>query len=72
MMVGAGIGGGFEHTSELRPMKYEEAMAGPKAKYWDKAVNEENERLKHHAVFKAVPKLEVPKFARKLSPRLHV
>jgi hypothetical protein len=64
MTVGAGIGGGFEHTSELRPMKYEEAMAGPKAKYWDKAVDEEHDRMKHHVVFKAVPKSEVPKFAK--------
>jgi hypothetical protein len=27
--VGAGIGGGFEHTSELKPMKYKEANNGP-------------------------------------------
>ena len=34
MAVEAGIEGGFNHTSELRPMKYEEAMAIPKAKQW--------------------------------------
>jgi hypothetical protein len=27
--VGAGIGGGFENTAELKPMKYNEAMNGP-------------------------------------------
>jgi hypothetical protein len=26
-LVGAGIGGGFEHTGELKVMKYKEAMA---------------------------------------------
>jgi hypothetical protein len=27
--VGAGIGGGFKNTMELKPMKYEEAINGP-------------------------------------------
>ena len=27
--VGAGIGGGFEHTSELKVIKYEEAISCP-------------------------------------------
>ena len=27
--VGAGIGGGFDHTSELKVMKYEEAINSP-------------------------------------------
>ena len=30
-LVGAGIGGGFNHTSELCVMKFEEALAGPDA-----------------------------------------
>ena len=41
--VGAGIGGGFDHTSELRPMKYEEAMASPKAQLWGEAVDIEHD-----------------------------
>jgi len=37
LSVGAGIGGGFEHTSELIPIKYHEAMKkDPKG--WKKAV----------------------------------
>ena len=28
-LVGVSLGGGFENTAELKPMKYEEAMAGP-------------------------------------------
>ena len=43
MAVGAGIGGGFDHTSELRPMKYEEAMATPKAKQWGESVDMEHD-----------------------------
>jgi hypothetical protein len=32
--VGAGIGGVFENTVELNPMKYEEAINGPDGKTW--------------------------------------
>lgn len=42
-------------------MKYDEAMADLKAK---KAVSDEHERMKNHAVFKAVSLSEVPKFAK--------
>ncbi len=30
--VGAGIGGGFDNTMELKPMKYKEAINGPDGK----------------------------------------
>ena len=32
--VGAGTNGGFKHTSELKPVKYNEAMNGPDGKAW--------------------------------------
>ena len=34
--VGAGVGGGFENTAELRPMKYGEAINGPDGEAWKK------------------------------------
>jgi hypothetical protein len=39
--VGAALGGGFSNTSELHPMKYEEAMASPDKAKWEKAIKEE-------------------------------
>ena len=39
--VGAGLGGSFQNTHELKPMKYDEAMAVDKAG-WTKAVEEEH------------------------------
>ena len=33
--VGAGTGGIFEHTSELKPMKYNEAINGPDGEAWN-------------------------------------
>ena len=32
--VGAGLGGGFDHTSELKVMKFKEVMNGPESKKW--------------------------------------
>ena len=43
--VGAGIGGGFVNTSELRTVKYEEAMSNRKEKrHWQGAVLEEKSK----------------------------
>jgi hypothetical protein len=66
MMIGAGIGGGFTHTSELIPMKYDEAMKKDPVG-WTKAVDEEYERMKEHEVFKAVPKDSLPPGTKVLS-----
>jgi hypothetical protein len=40
-LVGAALGGGFENTAELKPMKYDEAMETPDAEGWKIAVKEE-------------------------------
>ena len=52
--VGAGIGGGFEHTQELHAMKFEEAMQTEDKKKWEVAVEEEYNRMLKHGVFKPV------------------
>ena len=67
MAVGAGIGGGFNHTSELIPMKYDEAMNGPDAESWKKAVHEEHERMIEHKVFKPIHIKDIPKWAKVLT-----
>jgi hypothetical protein len=59
-LVGAGLGGGFVNTQELHVMKYDEAMATPDAKEWEKAVDKEHERMVNSSVFKATPLDEVP------------
>jgi len=52
--VGAGIGGGFSNTSELRVIKYKEAINGPDREHWLKAIEEEHERMVKNNVFKIV------------------
>ena len=37
--VGAGLGGGFNNTSELRVMKYAEAVNGPDGNAWAEEVD---------------------------------
>jgi hypothetical protein len=66
MTIGAGIGGGFIHTSELIPMKYDEAMRTDKAG-WEKAVHEEYLRMIEHGVFKPIKKKDVPHGTKVLS-----
>jgi hypothetical protein len=59
-LIGAGIGGGFVHTSELKVMKFNEAMAGPNKKEWEKAVEEEHNKFKQYGVFETVKVEDVP------------
>ena len=43
--VGAGLGGRFENTNELHAMNYKAAMKTPDKKKWEKAVEEERDRM---------------------------
>ena len=52
MAVGAGTGGGFEHTSELTPMKHDEAVNKDPIE-WEKSVEKEHEHFVQHKVWKA-------------------
>jgi hypothetical protein len=63
-LVGAGIGGGFNHTSELKVMKYKDAIKGPDKKEWEKAVEEEHRKFEKYGVLKAVKIEDVPKSAK--------
>ena len=65
--VGAGVGGGFTNTNELRVMKFKEAINGPDAKHWQKAVDEEYERMVKSGVFKVIPRKELEAGAKVLT-----
>ena len=52
--VGAAVGGGFNNTAELKPMKYKEAMKCSYKDLWDKAVKEEHRKFVKCKVFKAI------------------
>jgi hypothetical protein len=65
--VGAGLGGGFETTEELRPLKYDEAMATEDREKWTKAVEEEYKRMVDYSVFEPVPRSGLPDGAKILT-----
>ena len=67
LAVGAGIGGGFQDTSELKPMKYKEAMKTKDANEWQKAVEQEHERMISRSVWKAVKRKDIPDTAKILT-----
>eukprot|EP00957_Ditylum_brightwellii_P016491 1239509-Ditylum_brightwellii.AAC.2 len=46
--VGVGLGGGFENTGQLKPMKYDETMATDKAPHQFKQVTKRNKDPHHH------------------------
>jgi hypothetical protein len=59
--VGAGIGGGFTNTLELKVMKYHEAINGPDGKAWKEEVRKEHQKMINKGVFELVKISELPK-----------
>jgi hypothetical protein len=57
--VGAGIGGGFDNTTELHVMKYDIAMQSPDSEGWKQAVEDEHQRMVDNEVWTPVPKSDV-------------
>ena len=60
--VGAGLGGGFKNTAELKVMKYAEAMQSDRVG-WTKAVEEEHQRMVSNKVWVPVNIVDVPKLS---------
>jgi hypothetical protein len=58
--VGAGLGGGFTNTLELRVMKYAEAINGPDGDAWAEEVDKEHGRMEKNKTWVAVKKTELP------------
>lgn len=58
--VGAGVGGGFENTNQLKPMKYDEAVSGPDGEEWREEIENEHNRMLKNKVFDVVERSELP------------
>ena len=61
--VGAGLGGGFENTKELKVMTFDEAMKSDDKKEWEKSVNEEHDRFVTNKCHKVVEAKDLPRNA---------
>jgi hypothetical protein len=61
-LIGAGIlGGGFDNTSELHVMKFDEVMSKDNKSNWDQAVAKEYERMRNHNTWQEVDCGTIPK-----------
>ena len=58
--VGAGVGGGYENTNELKPMTYAQAMKSADAEAWKKEIANEHNRMVASNVFTAVKMKDLP------------
>ena len=58
--VGAGLGGGFGNTSELRVMNYKEAMRSPDREAWIEEIGNEKRRFDKFKAVTPVPRDQVP------------
>jgi hypothetical protein len=52
--VGAGVGGGFKNTSELKVMNYKEAVNEPEDMRWRAEVENKHQRMLTNKMFKVV------------------
>ena len=58
--VGAGVGGGFENTKELKVMNYKEAVNGPDGMHWQAEVENEYQQMVANKVFEVVLRKDLP------------
>jgi hypothetical protein len=58
--VGAGVGGGFEYTKELKVMNYKEAVNEPDGVHWQAEVENKSQQMVAHKVFEVVLCKDLP------------
>ena len=66
-LVGAGIGGGFANTNELKVMNYKEAMQSPDRAEWEEEIESEFKWFEKFNVFTVVSYNELPNNAKVMS-----
>eukprot|EP01082_Thalassiosira_pseudonana_P000277 g29.t1 g29 contig1:64548-67487(+) len=64
MLIGAGVGGGFSNTNELKVMNYKQAMASDDADEWNDEIGNEHKRFKKFNAVTVVKRKDLPKGAK--------
>ena len=64
ILVGAGLGGGFENTTELKAMNFKEVMKGKNKNEWIKEVGNEKDRFDRFNALTSVKRRDLPKGAK--------
>ena len=65
--VGAGIGGGFTHTSELKTLNYPEAMTSEEKTEWEEEIKLEDDRMNKYNVWEPTPMYKEPENTKPLT-----
>ena len=66
-LIGAGVGGGISHTSQLKVLNYRKAMQSPDADEWRKEIQNEKARFDKYNALTAIPRDLLPKGAKVLT-----
>jgi hypothetical protein len=66
-LIGACIGGGIKHTSELKVLNYKKAMRSPDAKEWQKEIRNKKARFNKYDALTAIPRSLLPRGAKVLT-----
>jgi hypothetical protein len=59
--IGAGIGGGFENSMELKPMKYKVAINRPDGETWAEEIENEHNKMVMNDAWEPVKKTSLPR-----------
>jgi hypothetical protein len=65
-LIGAGVGGGSKHISELKVLNYKKAIRSPDAEEWCKEIRNEKARFDKYNALTAIPGSSLPKGAKVL------
>ena len=66
-LIGAGTGGGINHTSELKVLNYKKAMQIPNAGDWLKEIDNKKSRFNKYNSLMPIKRESLPKGAKVLS-----
>ena len=60
-LIGAGIGGGIKHSSQLKVLNYKKAMRSPDAEEWQKEIRNKKAQFNKYSALTAIPRSLLPK-----------
>ena len=66
-LIGAGVGGGIKHTSQLKVLNYKKAMRSPDADEWQQEIRNGKARFDKYNALTVIPRRLLPKGAKVLT-----
>ncbi len=57
--MGAGVGGGFEDTNDIKPIKYNEVINDPDGEAWKQEIKNKHNRMVKNCMFEEADKSDL-------------